>query len=72
VRLDKRIFNNRNRRSLRHYPTMTKAKNLDDAEAKIFDMVARRFVAAFIAGGIRRHDTPQQVATQKLRPKAKS
>jgi len=48
VRLDKRIFNNAQIGD--HFaiiPTMTKAKNLDDAEAKIFDMVARRFVAAF-------------------------
>src|SRR5439155_18592058 len=48
VRLDKRIFNNAqigDRFAI--IPTTTEAKNLDDAEAKIFDMVARRFVAAF-------------------------
>jgi DNA topoisomerase-3 len=48
VRPNKRIFNNAQISD--HFaiiPTTTEAKNLDDAEAKIFDMVARRFVAAF-------------------------
>src|SRR5438270_2239624 len=48
VRLDKRIFNNAQIGD--HFaiiPTASEAKNLDDAEAKIYDLVARRFVAAF-------------------------
>jgi DNA topoisomerase III len=48
VRPNKRIFNNAQIGD--HFaiiPTTTEAKNLDDAEAKIFDTVARRFVAAF-------------------------
>jgi DNA topoisomerase-3 len=48
VKLNKRIFNNAQISD--HFaiiPTASEAKNLDDAEAKIFDMVARRFVAAF-------------------------
>ncbi len=48
VRPNKRIFNNAQISD--HFaiiPTTSEAKNLDEAEAKIFDMVARRFVAAF-------------------------
>ena len=48
VRLNKRIFNNAQIGD--HFaiiPTASEAKNLDDAEAKIYDLVARRFVAAF-------------------------
>jgi len=48
VRPNKRIFNNAQISD--HFaiiPTTTEAKNLDHAEAKIFDIVARRFVAAF-------------------------
>jgi len=48
VRLNKRIFNNAQIGD--HFaiiPTASEAKNLDDAEAKIHDLVARRFVAAF-------------------------
>ena len=48
MRLNKRIFNNAQISD--HFaiiPTTSEAKNLDDAEAKIFDLVARRFVAAF-------------------------
>ncbi len=48
VRPNKRIFNNAQISD--HFaiiPTASEAKNLDDAEAKIFDMVARRFVAVF-------------------------
>ena len=48
VRPNKRIFNNAQISD--HFaiiPTASEAKHLDDAEAKIFDMVARRFVAAF-------------------------
>lgn len=48
VRPNKRIFNNAQISD--HFaiiPTTTEAKNLNDAEGKIFDMVARRFVAAF-------------------------
>ena len=48
VQFNKRTFNNAQVSD--HFaiiPTTSEAKNLDDAEAKIFDMVARRFVAAF-------------------------
>ncbi|MEY2549170.1 MAG: topoisomerase, partial [Verrucomicrobiota bacterium] len=48
VRPNKRIFNNAQISD--HFaiiPTTSEAKNLDDAEAKIYDMVARRFVAVF-------------------------
>jgi DNA topoisomerase-3 len=48
VQFNKRIFNNAQISD--HFaiiPTTSEAKKLDDAEAKIFDMVARRFVAAF-------------------------
>jgi DNA topoisomerase III len=48
VKFNKRIFNNAQISD--HFaiiPTASEAKHLDDAEAKIFDMVARRFVAVF-------------------------
>src|SRR3954451_1369860 len=48
VRPNKRIFNNAQISD--HFaiiPTTSEAKNLDDAESKIYDMVARRFVAVF-------------------------
>jgi DNA topoisomerase-3 len=48
VQFNKRVFNNAQISD--HFaiiPTTSEAKNLDDAEAKVFDMVARRFVAAF-------------------------
>jgi DNA topoisomerase-3 len=48
VRPNKRIFNNEQISD--HFaiiPTASEAKNLDEMEAKIFDMIARRFVAAF-------------------------
>ncbi len=48
LRPNKRIFNNAQISD--HFaiiPTVNEAKNLDDMEAKIFDMIARRFVAAF-------------------------
>ena len=48
VKLNKRIFNNAQISD--HFaiiPTTSEAKHLDEAEAKIFDMVARRFVAVF-------------------------
>jgi len=48
VKFNKRIFNNAQISD--HFaiiPTTSEAKHLDDAEAKIFDMVARRFVAVF-------------------------
>ncbi len=48
VRPNKRIFNNQQISD--HFaiiPTAHEAKNLDDMEAKVFDMIARRFVAAF-------------------------
>jgi DNA topoisomerase III len=48
VQFNKRIFSNAQISD--HFaivPTTSEAKSLNDAEAKIFDMVARRFVAAF-------------------------
>ena len=48
VRPNKRIFNDS--KVTDHHaiiPTGVSTKNLDDLETKIFDMVARRFVAAF-------------------------
>ena len=48
MRPNKRIFNNAQISD--HFaiiPTASEAKNLDEMEAKFFDMVARRFVAAF-------------------------
>ncbi len=48
VQFSKRIFNNAQVSD--HFaiiPTTHEAKHLDEAEAKIFDMIARRFVAAF-------------------------
>jgi DNA topoisomerase-3 len=48
VRPNKRIFNNEQISD--HFaiiPTAHDAKNLEDMEAKIYDMIARRFVAAF-------------------------
>jgi DNA topoisomerase-3 len=47
-RPNKRIFNNAQISD--HFaiiPTAHEAKNLDEMEAKVFDMIARRFVAAF-------------------------
>ena len=48
VKFNKRIFNNAQVSD--HFaiiPTVNEPKNLDESEAKIFDMIARRFVAAF-------------------------
>ena len=48
VRPNKRIFNNEQISD--HFaiiPTAHEAKNLEDMEAKVFDMIARRFVAVF-------------------------
>ncbi|HEY0944199.1 MAG TPA: DNA topoisomerase, partial [Opitutaceae bacterium] len=48
VRPNKKIFNNAQISD--HFaiiPTTTEAKNLEDMEAKVFDMIARRFVAVF-------------------------
>jgi DNA topoisomerase-3 len=48
LRPNKRIFNNAQISD--HFaiiPTAQEAKNLDEMEAKVFDMIARRFVAAF-------------------------
>lgn len=48
VRPNKRIFNNAQISD--HFaiiPTASETKHLDDAETKLYDMVARRFVAAF-------------------------
>jgi DNA topoisomerase-3 len=48
LRPNKRIFNNAQISD--HFaiiPTSQEAKNLDEMEAKVYDMIARRFVAAF-------------------------
>jgi DNA topoisomerase-3 len=48
VRPNKRIFNNEQISD--HFaiiPTVNEPKNLEDMEAKVYDMIARRFVAAF-------------------------
>jgi len=48
VRPNKRIFNNAQISD--HFaiiPTTTEPKNLDELEGKVYDMIARRFVAAF-------------------------
>ncbi|MFI5337262.1 MAG: DNA topoisomerase 3 [Opitutales bacterium] len=48
VQFTKRIFNNAQVSD--HFaiiPTTHEAKHLDEAEAKVFDMIARRFIAAF-------------------------
>jgi DNA topoisomerase III len=48
VQFNRRIFNNAQVSD--HFaiiPTVNEARNLDEAEAKIYDMIARRFVAAF-------------------------
>lgn len=48
VRMNKRIFNNAQISD--HFaiiPTESEPKHLDEMEAKVFDMIARRFVAAF-------------------------
>ncbi len=48
VKPNKRIFNNEQISD--HFaiiPTASEAKNLDEMEAKLYDMIARRFVAAF-------------------------
>ncbi|MEY2879226.1 MAG: hypothetical protein RLZZ15_1606, partial [Verrucomicrobiota bacterium] len=48
VKPNKRIFNNAQISD--HFaiiPTASEAKNLDEMEAKLYDMIARRFVAAF-------------------------
>jgi len=48
VRPNKRIFNNEQISD--HFaiiPTASESKNLDEMEAKVYDMIARRFVAAF-------------------------
>jgi DNA topoisomerase-3 len=48
VRPNKRIFNNAQISD--HFaiiPTLTEPKHLDEMEAKVYDMIARRFVAAF-------------------------
>ena len=48
VRPNKRIFNNAQISD--HFaiiPTTTEPKNLDEMEGKVYDMIARRFVAAF-------------------------
>ena len=48
VRPNKRIFNNAQISD--HFaiiPTSTEPKNLDELEGKVYDMIARRFVAAF-------------------------
>ena len=61
LKLNKRIFNNAQISD--HFaiiPTTTEAKKLDEAEAKIFDLVARRFVAAFYPAAEYRHHHPTE------------
>ncbi len=73
VKFNKRIFNNAQISD--HFaiiPTTSEAKNLDDAEAKIFDMVARRFVAVFYP--VAEFDITtrlSQVATHKFKTEGK-
>ncbi|HEY3662778.1 MAG TPA: DNA topoisomerase III [Chthoniobacterales bacterium] len=73
VKFNKRIFNNAQISD--HFaiiPTASEAKNLDDAEAKIFDMVARRFVAVFYP--VAEFDITtrvSQVATHKFKTEGK-
>ncbi|MEP6685213.1 MAG: DNA topoisomerase 3 [Verrucomicrobiota bacterium] len=73
VKFNKRIFNNAQISD--HFaiiPTTTEAKNLDDAETKIFDMVARRFVAAFYPAAEFDVTTRlSQVAAHKFRTEGK-
>jgi len=48
LRPNKRIFNNAQISD--HFaiiPTTTEPKNLDEMEAKVYDMIARRFIATF-------------------------
>jgi DNA topoisomerase-3 len=52
LRPNKRIFNNAQISD--HFaiiPTAHEAKDLDEMEAKVFDMIARRFIAAFYPAG---------------------
>ncbi len=73
VKFNKRIFNNAQISD--HFaiiPTTSEAKNLDDAETKIFDMVARRFVAVFFP--VAEFDITtrlSQVATHKFKTEGK-
>ena len=61
LRPNKRIFNNA--KISDHFaiiPTAHDAKHLDEMEAKVYDMIARRFIAAFLSGGgIRHHHADQ-------------
>jgi DNA topoisomerase-3 len=73
VRPNKRIFNNAQISD--HFaiiPTASEAKKLDDAEAKIYDMVARRFVAVFFPAAEFDVTTRfSQVAEQKFKTEGK-
>jgi DNA topoisomerase-3 len=75
VRPNKRIFNNAQISD--HFaiiPTTTEAKNLDEMEGKVYDMIARRFVAAFFPAA--EFDITTRISTvasaHNSRPKAKS
>ena len=75
VRPNKRIFNNAQISD--HFaiiPTGTEPKNLDEMETKVYDMIARRFVAAFFR---RLNSTSRRVSAPSRRvinskPRAKS
>ncbi len=73
VRPNKRIFNNAQISD--HFaiiPTASEAKSLDEAEAKIYDMVARRFVAVFFPAAEFDVTTRlSQVATHKFKTEGK-
>ncbi|MDF9832454.1 DNA topoisomerase-3 [Ereboglobus sp. PH5-5] len=62
VRPNKRIFNNAQISD--HFaiiPTGSEYKNLDDMEARVFDMIARRFVAAFYP--VAEYDVTTRIST---------
>ena len=64
VRPNKRIFNNAQISD--HFaiiPTTHEAKNLDDMEGKVYDMIARRFVAAFFPAA--EFDVTTRISTVK-------
>ena len=66
VRPNKRIFNNA--QICDHFaiiPTTSEAKNLDETEAKIYDMIARRFVAVVLSR--RRNSISRRASAQIAR-----
>ncbi len=73
VRPNKRIFNNAQIGD--HFaiiPTASEVKSLDEAETKIYDMVARRFIAAFFPAAEFDVTTRfSQIATHKFKTEGK-